>query len=161
MKCMIKYLRNEVAVMILEIGFNNYKMFKNETSISLKIDKRTKYLLSNSVELDNVSIMKALAIYGPNNSGKSNLIKVFEMIKKVLLGDTNFECNNAIFNDMPICTAYIIYNNNDDNGWIKYEFSFDSFKRNYIYEKLSKITYYPSGSPFLSTIFEKVLMTKY
>lgn len=146
--------------MILEIGFNNYKMFKNETSISLKIDKRTKYLLANSTELDNVSIMKALAIYGPNNSGKSNLIKVFEMIKKVLLGDTNFECNNAIFNDMPICTAYIIYNNNDDNGWIKYEFSFDSFKRNYIYEKLSKITYYPSGSPFLSTIFEKSIDDK-
>ena len=61
---------------------------------------------------------------------------------------------------MPICTAYIIYNNNDDNGWIKYEFSFDSFKRNYIYEKLSKITYYPSGSPFLSTIFEKSIDDK-
>ena len=82
--------------MILEIGFNNYKMFKNKSAISLKIDKRTKYLLSNSVDVNNVSVMKALAIYGPNNAGKSNLIKLFEMIKNVLIGDMKFSCNNYI-----------------------------------------------------------------
>lgn len=141
--------------MILEIGFNNYKMFKNKSAISLKIDKRTKYLLSNSVDVNNVSVMKALAIYGPNNAGKSNLIKLFEMIKNVLIGDMEFSCNNYIFNDQPNCSAYIIYNNNDEKGWFKYEFEYDSFKKNFISEKLSRVTYYPNGAPFLSVLFEK------
>lgn len=141
--------------MILEIGFNNYKVFKTENTISLKIDKRTKYLLSNAVDIDNVSIMKVLAIYGPNNAGKSNLIKFFEMIKKVLIGDVEFECNNLFFGDLPRFFAYIIFNNNDGKGWFKYEFEFDSKKRNFISEKLSKVTYYPNGAPFLSVIYEK------
>ena len=42
--------------MILEVGFNNYKMFKNESIISFKADKRTKYLLTNTVEQNNVEI---------------------------------------------------------------------------------------------------------
>ncbi len=141
--------------MILEVGFKNYKMFKNESTISLKIDKRTKYLLSNAVDVDNVSIMKALAIYGPNNAGKSNLIKFFEMIKKVLVGDMEFECNNPFFGDHPLLFAYIIFNNKDGKGWFKYEFEFDSKKRNFVSEKLSKVTYYPNGAPFLSAIYEK------
>lgn len=146
--------------MILEIGFNNYKMFKNSNVFSLKMDKRTKYLLTNSIDVDNVPVMKALAIYGPNNSGKSNLIKLFEMIKNVLCGNDNFETNSIIFDDSSTYSAYIIYNNNDTNGWIKYEFAYDSFKKIFVYEKLSKITYYLNGTPFLSTIYEKNINSK-
>ena len=63
-----------------------------------------------------------------------------------------FSCNNYIFNDQPICSAYIIYNNNDEKGWFKYEFEYDSFKKNFISEKLSRVTYYPNGAPFFISV---------
>lgn len=146
--------------MILEVGFNNYKMFKNESIISFKADKRTKYLLTNTVEQNNVATLKALAIYGPNNSGKTKLITLFRIIKNVLKGNENFDCNNKIFKDEAETSIYIIYNNLDNNGWIKYEWTYDSEKKIFVKEKLSTITYYSNGSPFENTIFEKSIFDK-
>lgn len=146
--------------MILEVGFNNYKMFKNESIISFKADKRTKYLLTNTVEQNNVATLKALAIYGPNNSGKTKLITLFRIIKNVLKGNENFDCNNKIFKDEAETLMYIIYNNLDNNGWIKYEWTYDSEKKIFVKEKLSTITYYSNGSPFENTIFEKSIFDK-
>ena len=146
--------------MILEVGFNNYKMFKNESIISFKADKRTKYLLTNTVEQNNVATLKALAIYGPNNSGKTKLITLFRIIKNVLKGNENFDCNNKLFGDEVETSMYIIYNNLDNNGWIKYEWTYDSEKKIFVKEKLSTITYYSNGSPFENTIFEKSIFDK-
>lgn len=146
--------------MILEVGFNNYKMFKNESIISFKADKRTKYLLTNTVEQNNVATLKALAIYGPNNSGKTKLITLFRIIKNVLNGNENFDCNNKLFGDEAETSMYIIYNNLDNNGWIKYEWTYDSEKKIFVKEKLSTITYYSNGSPFENTIFEKSIFDK-
>ena len=146
--------------MILEVGFNNYKMFKNESIISFKADKRTKYLLTNTVEQNNVATLKALAIYGPNNSGKTKLITLFRIIKNVLKGNENFDCNNKLFGDEAETSIYIIYNNLDNNGWIKYEWTYDSEKKIFVREKLSTITYYSNGSPFENTIFEKSIFDK-
>ena len=146
--------------MILEVGFNNYKMFKNESIISFKADKRTKYLLTNTVEQNNVATLKALAIYGPNNSGKTKLIALFRIIKNVLKGNENFDCNNKLFGDEAETSIYIIYNNLDNNGWIKYEWTYDSEKKIFVKEKLSTITYYSNGSPFENTIFEKSIFDK-
>ena len=146
--------------MILDVGFNNYKMFKNESIISFKADKRTKYLLTNTVEQNNVATLKALAIYGPNNSGKTKLITLFRIIKNVLKGNENFDCNNKLFGDEAETSIYIIYNNLDNNGWIKYEWTYDSEKKIFVKEKLSTITYYSNGSPFENTIFEKSIFDK-
>ena len=146
--------------MILEVGFNNYKMFKNESIISFKADKRTKYLLTNTVEQNNVATLKALAIYGPNNSGKTKLIALFRIIKNVLKGNENFDCNNKLFGDEAETSIYIIYNNLDNNGWVKYEWTYDSEKKIFVKEKLSTITYYSNGSPFENTIFEKSIFDK-
>ena len=146
--------------MILDVCFNNYKMFKNESIISFKADKRTKYLLTNTVEQNNVATLKALAIYGHNNSGKTKLITLFRIIKNVLKGNENFECNNKLFGDEAETSMYIIYNNLDNNGWIKYEWTYDSEKKIFVKEKLSTITYYSNGSPFENTIFEKSIFDK-
>lgn len=146
--------------MILEVGFNNYKMFKNQTDLSFKADKRTKYLLSNSVVIDKVATLKAMAIYGPNNSGKTKLIELFKIIKKVLIGNENVVCNNKLFGDDPETTFYIIYNNLDEKGWVKYEWSYNSEKKVFNKEKLAVITYYSNGSPFENVIFEKSILDK-
>ena len=79
--------------MILELTFNNYRLFKNANTLSFKADKRTRHLLSNSTPIDGVNVLKALAIYGSNNSGKTNIVSLFEMMKSILASDNNIVCN--------------------------------------------------------------------
>ena len=141
--------------MILEVKFNSFRIFKDDSVLSFKADKRTKHLLANTIDVDNVATLKALALYGPNNSGKSNIISLFRMLKKILSGNVNFICNREVFNDSPITNISLIYNNLDSNGWIEYEFTYDSFNKTFLAEKLSQITYYNTGAPFKSAIFIK------
>jgi hypothetical protein len=141
--------------MISEILFNNYRLFKDENELSFVADGRTKKLLSNSVDLDGRNVLKAVAIYGPNNSGKSHIFHLMEVLKCVLTGRGNCEFNREIFADAPLSTFSITYNNNDKKGWVRYEFAFDSKTKRFVKEKLVTITYYPAGTPFEKTVFEK------
>ena len=141
--------------MIYEIKINDYRFFKNNTLLSFGADARTKRLLSNAAFVDGRYINKSIAIYGGNNSGKSNLISLFRMIKLVLSGKEGFVFNKMFFNDKQYTSISVTYNNLDNNGWLKYSFVFDNVNRKFKHEKLSSITYYPNGAPFEKTIFEK------
>lgn len=140
--------------MILEISFKNYRMFKNSNVITFKADRRTKYLSSNIEDVNNVGVLKAIALYGPNNAGKSNVISLLKNIKKILIGETNFECNRKIFNDEPVTEAYIVFSTKNQE-WLKYEFVFNSETSKFEKEKLYAVTYYDNGTTFNKTIFEK------
>ena len=141
--------------MILDVKINNYRFFKKETALSFGADARTKRLLANASFVDGRYVNKSLAIYGANNSGKSNLISLFKALKLVFSGKDNFVFNRPFFKDKEETSVEVIYNNLDGNGWFKYHFVFDNVLRRFKKESLSSITYYPNGAPFEKLIFEK------
>lgn len=146
--------------MILEIIIDGFRFFKNDTVLSFSADARTKRLLSNAVFVDEKHVNKCIGIYGSNNSGKSNLIKLFACLKTILSGSDSFVLNRAIFKDKQQTTISVIYNNLDDRGWLKYVFTYDNLEKRFVYEKLSNLTYYPNGKPFEKTLFEKDFQNK-
>lgn len=146
--------------MILEVKINNYRFFEKNTSLSFVADARTKRLLANASFVDGKYVNKSLAIYGANNSGKSNLISLFKALKLVFSGKDSFVFNRPFFRDSEETSASVVYNNLDGNGWFKYDFIFDNRFRRFKREKLSSITYYPNGAPFEKTIFEKDINNK-
>ena len=146
--------------MILEIKINGFRFFEDDTTLSFSADARTKRLLSNAAFINEKYVNKCIGIYGSNNSGKSNLVKLFACLKTILSGSDNFVLNRAIFNDQRLTTISIIYNNLDGKGWLKYVFTYDNVEKRFIYEKLSNLTYYPNGKPFEKTIFEKDFQNK-
>ncbi len=141
--------------MIGEIRFNNYRFFSGENTFSFVADRRTKKLISNSVLVDNRPILKSLALYGNNNSGKTNIINLFKYLKMLLIGKENFAFNSTrIFKDSDVVTISITFNNCNDMGWIKYEFDYNCEKREFVKEKISNIYYYDTGNPRINEIFE-------
>ena len=146
--------------MILEIYIDGFRFFKKDTMLSFSADARTKRLLSNAIFVDGKYVNKCVGIYGSNNSGKSNLIKLFSILKAVLSGSENFVINRAIFCDQPLTSISITYNNLDGKGWLKYDFTYDYTEKRFVREKLSSLTYYPNGKPFEKTLFEKDFQNK-
>ena len=145
--------------MILEITFNDFRFFDNGV-LSFQPDARTKRLLSNSFEYEGTKVLKSLGIYSANNAGKSNLVNLFEIVKGVLAGNSNSECNRKIFGDNDTASFSITFNNRNGFGWLKYEYTYNSLKKSFEKEKLSKITFYTNGSPLLNIIFEKDIEAK-
>lgn len=141
--------------MILEISFNNYRLFKGNNTLSFSADMRTKKLLSNTSKLNERNVLKCVGLYGENNGGKTNVVALLGILRSLLLGEQQNRINRSIFGDSPISEFSITFNNDDGIGWLKYEVSYDSLNRSYPREKMSAITFYENGAPFVKTVFEK------
>ena len=70
--------------MLISFTVENYRSFKDKKTFSLKASSMQE--LKEFVREDNgVKLLPAVAVYGANSSGKSNLLSALKMMKKVLL----------------------------------------------------------------------------
>lgn len=141
--------------MILEIKFNNYKMFKNENVLSFLADTRIKQLGSNYFNILNRNVLKSVSLYGQNNIGKSNLINLFSLIKNLMLGVENLPFNREIFGDTQETNISITYKTDVDQNRMQYSFIYDSFKKEIIKEELNEIIFYETGNSTIKNIYNR------
>ena len=88
--------------MITSFKFENCFAFNEEVEMILRSDMRTKKFYSNIIEVnDKLNIMKSIAIYGPNNTGKTSFINCVRAIKATLENKEIFLSPN-IFTGNPI-----------------------------------------------------------
>ena len=123
--------------MITSFKFENCFAFNEKVEMTLRADMRTKKFYSNIIEVnDNLNIVKSVAIYGPNNTGKTSLINCVRAIKTTL-ENKGINLSPNIFTGNPIASEAIsfIYNRKE----YYYEYKFDCAKRSYIYEKMTEI----------------------
>jgi len=69
--------------MLVEFRVGNYRSFREEQTLSLVASKDTE-LDDNCVDQGKLRLLKAVGIYGPNASGKSNLIKALFTMKQII-----------------------------------------------------------------------------
>ncbi|TKJ34125.1 MAG: RloA protein [Planctomycetes bacterium B3_Pla] len=69
--------------MLVEFKVANYRSFREEQTLSLVASKDTE-LGDNCVQQGKLRLLKAVGIYGPNASGKSNLIKALSTMRDII-----------------------------------------------------------------------------
>ncbi|MBV4225348.1 ATP-binding protein [Parabacteroides distasonis] len=82
--------------MILRTTFENIYSFKERTELSFVAGKGTNFPehVCRAERRDDISVLKSAIIYGANASGKSNIIKAVDLLKKIALqGINNVEIN--------------------------------------------------------------------
>lgn len=131
--------------MIKSITMENFHAFNKKVSLSLVADLRTKYLLSNSVFLDNKHVLKTSGIFGSNNTGKTSFIFGVGVIKEALTKGKIDHCSSNLFSSDRISSFSIEFDNCDGNGWLRYDFSFDTEKKEFVSEKLTSLVSYKTG----------------
>ncbi|MBA7690171.1 hypothetical protein ES703_98695 [subsurface metagenome] len=70
--------------MLVEFKVGNYRSFREEQTLSLVASKDTE-LDENCVDQGKLRLLKAVGIYGPNASGKSNLIKALSTMQQIII----------------------------------------------------------------------------
>lgn len=92
----------------MEVRLNNVLAFNKPVVFSTNADMRTKRFISN-VHLENGNnIVKSTAVYGPNNTGKTCLIKGIASIIDILLNNETHLIPN-LFTHSPICELGIAF----------------------------------------------------
>lgn len=67
----------EVAIMLIQFNFKNFKSFREEATLDLSAAKMTEFS-DRVVSIGSEKILPVAAIYGANASGKSNIYNAFE-----------------------------------------------------------------------------------
>lgn len=122
--------------MIIEVRAKNCYAFEDEIAFSMNADMRNKKFGTNVHTENNFNVLKTAGIYGPNNAGKTCLIKCIRAIKRVLLNKKNGLMSN-IFTESDICELGIKFMVSGRK--FSYDFKYDTEKEEYIYESFSEI----------------------
>ena len=122
--------------MIIEVRAKNCYAFEDEIAFSMNADMRNKKFGTNVHTENNFNVLKTAGIYGPNNAGKTCLIKCIRAIKRVLLNRKNGLMSN-IFTESDICELGITFMVSGRK--YSYDFKYDTEKEEYIYESFSEI----------------------
>ena len=136
--------------MILEIRLSNFYSIKDEVVLDLRAanikSKNAKALKNNIFKFEDTDVLKTVAIYGANASGKSNIIRAMRFCSLMILNSHNHN-ENDIFNFKKF--KFNNYNKKPSNYFIRfvlneveYEYSFSLMQGSIVEENLH---YYPKG----------------
>ncbi len=122
--------------MIIEIRAKNIYAFLDEVRFSMKADMRNKRFASNVHMENNFNVLKSVGVYGPNNAGKTCLVRCISVIKYALLNQKTVMMSN-MFNEDPVCELGVTFLN--DGKKYSYDFRYDTESNEYTYERFSQM----------------------
>ena len=122
--------------MIIEIRAKNCFVFEDEIAFSMKADMRNKKFGANVHTENKFHVLKTAGIYGPNNAGKTCLIKCIRAIKNVFLNKKSGLMSN-IFTDSDVCELGITFLASGRK--FAYDFKYHVQKEEYLYESFYEI----------------------
>lgn len=75
---------DEVAIMLIQFNFKNFRSFREEVTLDLSATKMTEFS-ERVVTIGSEKILPVAAIYGANASGKSNIYSAFEYMAEYVV----------------------------------------------------------------------------
>lgn len=76
--------------MLIDFAFKNIRSFKDETTFSMEVGEDiTEYVEANTVRLGDIEVVKSSFIFGGNASGKSNVIRAFQLLRDIIVYGTS------------------------------------------------------------------------
>lgn len=139
-----------LVLMILKIEFENFFSIRDRIRIDFRAaninTKLARELRHNVIDWNGVPVLKSLGLFGPNASGKSNILKAINFCCRMIL-DSHLNNEGVVFNfepfkfdgwqEKPSCFLIDFVCDN-----VEYEYSFELTKTKIISESLY---YYPFG----------------
>ena len=136
--------------MVLEIRLSNFFSIKDEIMLDLRAGnintQKSKALTHNIFDYGAIKVLKTIALYGANASGKSNIIKAIRFCNSMVFASHQHN-ENAIFNFQAF--KFKAYTNKPSTYFIRfvsnsieYEYSFSLTRTEIITESLY---HYPKG----------------
>lgn len=122
--------------MLVEIRAKNCFAFKDQIRFSMKADMRNKKFASNVHREGYFNVLKTAGVYGPNNTGKTCLVKCIRAIKCALL-DEEYGLLSNFYSDSMISELGLTFV--ESGREFSYDFKYDTGSRNYVYESFSEI----------------------
>lgn len=78
--------------MLIDFSFKNVRSFKDEVTFSMEVGEGiTDYAEENTISSGDIEVVKSSFIFGGNASGKTNVIRAFQLLRQVVVHGTASE----------------------------------------------------------------------
>ena len=129
--------------MIIELRIKNCFSFSEQVVFSMKADMRSRRFPTNLINVDQQNILKVAGVYGPNNAGKTCLIKCIRSMRNILLG-RNPQLMSNLFTHNHVCELGITFAH--QNRFYSYDVKYDTKEMIFVYEEFAELTYDQYGN---------------
>ncbi|MCF0116116.1 MAG: ATP-binding protein, partial [Erysipelotrichaceae bacterium] len=116
--------------MLMNIRINNCFVFDEETTFSMKAQRKDHHLLEN-VHKD-VNALKSAGLFGVNSTGKTCLLKCIQVIKEMFL-NKELSLQSNIYSKSDICELGIVFTH--ENNQYSYDIHYNVKTKAYVYER--------------------------
>lgn len=122
--------------MLLSLKVNNCLIYNSEVEFSMRANMHYKRFPNNVANVNSVNVLKTAVLIGPNNSGKTNLVRIIETLKEIMLGRGAVLSGN-LFSANPFVEASISFLEGGAENL--FEVKYDASKSEYVYERFAQI----------------------
>lgn len=122
--------------MLLSLKVNNCMIYNSEVEFSMRANMHYKRFPNNVAKVGRINVLKTAVLIGPNNSGKTNFVRIIATLKEIMLGKST-ALNRNLFSDNPIVDASLSFF--EDGSENLFEIRYDALKNEYVYERFAQI----------------------
>ena len=122
--------------MLLSLKVNNCMIYNSEVEFSMRANMHYKRFPDNVVTTNGVNALKTAVLIGPNNSGKTNFVRILSTMKGLMLGTGTALKKNQFF-DNPLVEASISFW--ESGAEYLFEIKYDAVKHEYVFEHFARI----------------------
>ncbi len=122
--------------MLLSLKVNNCLIYNSEVEFSMRANMHYKRFPNNVAKVGRINALKTAVLIGPNNSGKTNFVRIIATIKEIMLGK-GAVLNGNLFSNNPIVEASISFIEGGTENL--FEIKYDASKKEYVYERFALI----------------------
>ncbi len=124
--------------MLLSLRIGNCMIYSSEVEFSMHANMHYRRFPSNVTSINGVNVLKTAILIGPNNSGKTNFVRVLSMLKMLMLNQIAMISGNMFTND-PIVEIGVSFL--EGGNEYLFEIKFDADKNEYVYERFAQIVH--------------------
>lgn len=114
---------------MLEFTVGNYRSFYKKCTFSLEAQSISEEPKSNIVRIEPYKIVKTAAIYGPNSSGKSNLIMALDTMKLCIISSVRLNDGDSLPYD-----PFLLYDSEESPTFFEVLFLMNNVRYRYGFE---------------------------
>ena len=120
--------------MLLSLKINNCLIYGSEVEFSMRANMHYKRFPDNVAAIQNSNVLKSAILIGPNNSGKTNFVRIISMLKNLMLGNSAFLEKN-LFSSSPLVELSVAFLEHEHENL--FEIKYDVEKKEYLYERFA------------------------
>ena len=123
--------------MLLSLKVSNCFIYHSEVEFTMQANMHYKRFPNNVAAVEGVNVLKTAVLFGPNNSGKTNFVRILSALKGILLGQGGALQSN-LFSDDPVVEVSVSFLEGGAENL--FAFQYDVRKREYVYERFAEIS---------------------